>query len=178
MTTKTIYNLTHYDDADWSPVAQVFLDCLLDHLGEPKKESVIESHSYGDSSEYARVNWNEIWSEGDRLIDLLNSPTGNTEATHVSGHGLRQTSVSEELYDDVWEAVGDVIIRDNSHIPGNPLTPLFEDQTVHDWCCYQVNDWIFNFTLEDTLRDALRLARDWITDQQEYVCEEKHEYLP
>ena len=162
MSTKTIYNLTHYDDADWSPVAQVFLDCLLDHIGEPEKESVIESHSYGDSSEYTRVNWDEIWSEGDRLIDLMSSPTGNTEATHVSGHGLRQTSVSEGLYDDVWESVGDVIIRDNSHVPGNP----FEDQEVHDWCYSQTNDWIFNFELEDTLGDALRAVKSWLAEEK------------
>ena len=36
-TQKTNYRLTDFDDADWSEVAQVFLDCLLYHIGEPKK---------------------------------------------------------------------------------------------------------------------------------------------
>ena len=163
---KTNYRLTDFDDADWSEVAQVFLDCLLDHIGQPKKESVIESHSYGDSSEYAKDNWDDSWSEEDLLEDLLDSPTGNTEATHVSGHGLSQTSVSQEIYDDVHNAYWRVILRDNSHLTDEEINNLRDNEDMELCWLEGAASWIHNFELEDTLGDALRAVKSWLAEEK------------
>ena len=118
-------------EADWSPAYRVITDCIKKHLGSDKRGTKWERMG-GDLSEYPTYE-DEDWSKHDTLEDLLDSASGNTVATYMSGSGLRSEPVYDRVYKEVDEAIANIIRKANSHLPEDTLETLFENDRVWEW---------------------------------------------
>ena len=111
-------------DDDWSPVYSVIRETVEMWIGRERLEAKWVRDG-GDNSllPVAKEDRNEIievvddggqeprhtiyatlhWKGEDKFSDLLDSPNGQTKATHVSGHGLTVEYVYSELQSEVHD---------------------------------------------------------------------------
>tara|TARA_Y100000814_G_scaffold284112_1_gene250711 strand:- start:594 stop:1076 length:483 start_codon:yes stop_codon:yes gene_type:complete len=106
-------------DDDWSSVDAIISKCVLEHLGEQKVFGEFQQRDYHDCSEYPVTQEEEIWTGDDLFIDLMEQCTGNTVATYLSGSGLRSERISEILFEQVDDAVRDIMLVKNGFNPSD-----------------------------------------------------------
>ena len=171
-------NLPGHDE-DWSEVEKALTTNIKKHLGKSKLTTVWQRRE-GDLSEYpkdafsvpeahakikqwAQEEGHDIddpkifeWSNYDTLQSLLDSPSGETHPTYLSGSGLHCDNIFDRVYYEMHCATCELVRSINPHIDfesswGDLAWELVDGQDGK-WVREILNDYSNNY-LEDIIED-------------------------